>query len=180
MDTEFGDTYGHDGLEQLEVMENAASSVGACVPKLLRTLPLVGIVPGPGVPNAPKVSNYLLPKIAGHRPLSLCSQPLVASWQSATSQPSLRDEHYLALQQCYVGSRYAFHTRTMVVRAEELGMSRATLESKLLRLASGHNTFSRLEWAIAQQYLKAALPTPGLVLFIEYVVYDETHENKSD
>ena len=82
---------------------------------LLETLPLVGLVAAPGVPTCPKVTNFILPKVAGHPALSVCSQPLVASWQCATSQPLLKDEHYLALQQCYVASGLTFHNRSMVV-----------------------------------------------------------------
>ena len=147
-------------------------SIGLAV---LKVLPLIGMeAPEHGVPQSPKTASYILPKLAGHRPLSVCSQSLLHCWHRATNHTSRSDAHYYSIQQCFVGSGQTFHNRSMIVRAEELQMARATLEAKLLRLASAHHAFSRLEWSLAQQYLKASLPVTSLVLFVEYMAYDET------
>ena len=121
--------------------------------------------PSQGSPSAPKVSTYILGKVSGYRPLSVNGQACIQCWARAVRQSEPRlDGDLLKIHKCFVKHGASFHSRTMVVRAEEMGMARATLETKLLRLASGYHVFfCRAEWALFQQYLIGSQhPSPNV------------------
>ena len=130
--------------------------------------------PSHGCPSAPPVSTHLFGKVSGHRPLSVSGRACIQCWACAVKPNEPLDHDYLKLQKCFVANGASFHNRSMVVRAEELGLSRSTLETKILRLASAYNVFCRSEWALFQQCLRNSLSAPSLVLFVEYMAYDET------
>eukprot|EP00971_Amphidinium_carterae_P242676 4818405-Amphidinium_carterae.1 len=130
--------------------------------------------PAQSAPKAPRVASYLRPSLSGHCQLSILSQGLHECHNLSMRQDWKRDEDYTSLYNCYVSDGNTFHNRSMVVRAEELGMNRSTVEAKLLRLASAHSIFCRMEWALFLQHLRSNLSSPQLVLFLDFMAYDET------
>eukprot|EP00971_Amphidinium_carterae_P094939 1878449-Amphidinium_carterae.4 len=112
--------------------------------------------------------------LRGHQLQSLCAEALQHCRDLAQCNGAdALDADILKLQAHYVAAK-DYHHASLVLKAQELCISRFVLQSKLLRLSAGHFVWNRLQRCLAEQHITHQLASPALVLYIDYMSYDET------
>eukprot|EP00971_Amphidinium_carterae_P350149 6491405-Amphidinium_carterae.2 len=124
--------------------------------------------------KVPHVTSFIRPAQHGHRPLSVCSLALQSAMEKFAGGAPRLDHDFLKLKTEYVDKGLGFHSCSLAVRSESLGINEAELLRKLLIYAAGEWIYSKLQRALLEQCVASALPQPDLLCYIEFLAFDET------
>ena len=79
----------------------------------------------------PRVSSFIREPIHGHRPLSLCSQPLSQAIEKVNASHSSHMDHtYMKIKSAYIDTGAKFHACSLVVRSQMLDVDKDELVRK--------------------------------------------------
>eukprot|EP00971_Amphidinium_carterae_P278812 5535090-Amphidinium_carterae.6 len=153
----------HEGLANIAMpfagasgaSTSALASVSSMSRKPLSGLAAALLVPEGTVPREPKLSTYIVASTHGYQPLSSCSQCLLTCVERSLAL-KIDEDDYLTVHDSFVENGAGFLNKSMAVRAQELQIPRATLQNKLVCLASAYAVWSRLERSLVLSYLQSS------------------------
>eukprot|EP00971_Amphidinium_carterae_P291982 5796253-Amphidinium_carterae.2 len=123
----------------------------------------------------PSLASTCLVSQNGHPPMPLASQALELCVKLAEQNGGENlDDDIMKLHKMFVASGTSFHHASKVLQAESMNMSRFSIQSKLLRLASAHFVFARVQRLRLEEHICQRIPKVDLLLVIDYMSYDET------
>eukprot|EP00971_Amphidinium_carterae_P036791 723405-Amphidinium_carterae.1 len=164
-----GVAFEHSGADQAErgQLDNEAEVVavvahaGRHLPRLDRT--------SYTVPDMPR-SSYQ--GAHGHSRLLVAASAFQACLQRCSVEK--HDPDYQALFEDFVDDGTNFHHKSVVVRAEQLGISKSSLEKKVIRLAAGQLLYIKLQRCLLESGLVSSMHRGQLLAYVESCSYDET------
>ena len=120
----------------------------------------------------PEVASFLPQRLRGFSMPSVNAAVLLQCSHAAAANTST-DETYTKIHEAYL-SRQQFHLVSHSVRAQQLGLSRQGLHSKLARLMNAQCLLQRLKRTNLEELVAHTFSGQQLVAYVDSQSYDET------